>query len=89
MTVLEDTKLERMWSIQLVVDSVTRVASRIKGLKPSEWIKLRYSFAIVLLTNVLMLKSPKIRHLLLDKKTVCRTYSNSSIKSRWDPLVGL
>ena len=32
--VLEDTKLERMWSIQLVVDSITRVASRIKGLKP-------------------------------------------------------
>ena len=87
--VLDDTKLERMWSIQLVVDSVTRVASRIKGLKPSEWIKLRYSFAIVLLTSVLMLKSPKIRHFLLDKKTECRTFSNSSIKSRCDPLGGL
>ena len=66
--VLEDTKLERMWSIQLVIDSVTRVALRIKGLKPSEWIKLRYSFAIVLLTSLLMLKSPKIKHFLLDKK---------------------
>ena len=49
--VLEDTKLERMRSIQLVVDSAARVASRTKGLKPSEWIKLRYSFAIVLLTS--------------------------------------
>ena len=52
-------------------------------------IKLRYSFAIVLLTGVLMLKSSKIRHFFLDKKTECRTFPNSSIKSRWDPLGGL
>ena len=74
--VLEDTKLERMWSIQLVVYSVTRVALRIKGLKLSEWIKLRYSFAIVLLMSVLMLRSPKIRHFLLGKKTECRTFKS-------------
>ena len=37
-----------------------RVASDIKGLKLSEWTRLKYSFATVLLTSVLILISPKI-----------------------------
>lgn len=42
----------KIWSIQLTVDSVIRVASNIKGLKPSESVKWRCSLAIVLLTSV-------------------------------------
>ena len=80
--VLDDTKLERMCSIQLVLDSVMRVATKIKGLKPSEWIKSRHS--IVLLTSVLILKRHK-----KDKKVEGRSFLNSSIKSRWDLLGGI
>ena len=49
--VLEVTKLEWIWSTQLIVVSVMRVASNIKGLKPSEWTGLKYSFAIYCALN--------------------------------------
>ena len=61
------TKFEWIWFKQLIFVSVRRVASNTKGLKPSDWIRLRCSFGIMLLESVLMLKSPSIKHLRLDK----------------------
>ena len=46
--VLEGTKFEWIGSKQLLFVSLTCVASNTKGLKPSDWIRLRYSFDIVL-----------------------------------------
>ena len=57
----------RNTSKQLMFVSVIRVASNTMGLKPSDLIRLRYSFGIMLLESVLMLKSPSIKHLRLDK----------------------
>ena len=62
-----------MWSIQLIEFSVMCIASNIRGLKPSELIKLRYFLDLKFCTSVFILISPKIKHFFWINK--CRVQS--------------